>query len=116
MFDHILGHRYFMFLERGQEVPLSEAVASWYDSVYRPVMEVLQKHQIRQRLPNWTEADLYLALTRRWLELAADGHEGSPEGAGASLMHETEEPHARSASMMVRRWVRQNIRRRIPSP
>jgi hypothetical protein len=60
----------------------------------------------RQRLPNWTEADLYLALTRRWLELAAEGHEGSPEGAGASLMHETEEPHARSASMMVRRWVR----------
>ena len=116
MFDHILGHRYFMFLERGQEVPLSEAVASWYDSVYRPVMEVLQKHQIRQRLPNWTEADLYLALTRRWLELAADGHEGSPEEAGASLIHETEEPHAKSASMMVRRWVRQNIRRRIPSP
>src|SRR2546421_1419835 len=116
MFDHILGHRYFMFLERGQEVPLSEAVGSWDDSVYRPGMEVLQKHQIKQRLPNWTEADPYLALTRRWLELATDGHEGSPEEAGASLIHETEEPHAKSASMMVRRWVRQNIRRRIPSP
>jgi hypothetical protein len=113
IFEHILGHRYFMSLERGKEVPLSEAVASWYDSVYRRIMEVLEKHQIRERLPQWTEADLYLALTRRWLDLAAEGHDGSPEGAGASLLHETEENTERSASIMLRRWVRQSIRRTI---
>jgi hypothetical protein len=113
IFEHILGHRYFMSLERGEEVPLSEAVASWYDSVYRPVMGVLEDHQIRQRLPHWTEADLYLALTRRWLDLAAEGQEGGPDSAGVSLLHEAEENKARSTPAMVRRWVRQSIRRTI---
>jgi hypothetical protein len=113
IFEHILGHRYFMSLERDHEVPLSEAVADWYDSVYRPVMEVLENHHIRERFPQWTEADLYLALTRRWLELARDGHHAGPEGAGDSLLQEAEEHRARSAAIMLRRWVRQSIRRTI---
>jgi hypothetical protein len=113
IFEHILGHRYFMSLERGKEVPLSEAVANWYDDVYRPVMEVLEKHHIRERYPQWTEADLYLALTRRWLELAREGHDAGPEGAGVSLVEEAEENVARSASIMLQRWVRKSIRRTI---
>src|SRR5439155_26899116 len=104
---------YFMSLERGEEVPQSEAVASWYDTVYRPIMEVLEKHHIRERFPQWTEADLYLALTRRWLELASEGLDAGPEGAGVSLLHEAEEARARSASTMLRRWGRQSIRRTI---
>jgi uncharacterized ParB-like nuclease family protein len=113
IFEHILGHRYFMSLERGVEVPLSEAVASWYDTVYRPIMEVVEKHHIRERFSQWTEADLYLALTRRWLELASEGQAAGPEGAGISLLHEAEEARARSASKMLRRWVRHSIRRTI---
>jgi hypothetical protein len=113
IFEHILGHRYFMSLERGKEVPLSEAVANWYDAVYRPVMEVLENHHIRERFPQWTEADLYLALTRRWLELARDGHDAGPEDAGISLVQEAEESSARSAAIMLRRWVRKSIRRTI---
>jgi hypothetical protein len=113
IFEHILGHRYFMCLERGQEVPLHEAVADWYDRVYRPIRDVLEKHHIRERFPQWTEADLYLALTRRWLELAQEGHDAGPEGAGESLVHEAEESRERSASIMLRGWVRHNIRRTI---
>ncbi|MDQ6742177.1 MAG: hypothetical protein M3Z97_04620 [Candidatus Dormibacteraeota bacterium] len=113
IFEHILGHRYFMSLERGKEVPLSEAVANWYDAVYRPVMEVLENHHIRERFPQWTETDLYLALTRRWLELARDGHDAGPEDAGISLVQEADESSARSAAIMLRRWVRKSIRRTI---
>ena len=114
IFEHILGHRYFMSLERRQEVPLAEAVASWYDDVYRPVMHVLEKHQVREHFPNWTEADLYLALTRRWLELAQEGHDPGPEEAGSSLVEEAEErQHNARAAIMLRRWVRKSIRRTI---
>jgi hypothetical protein len=113
IFEHILGHRYFMSLERGEEVPLPEAVADWYDSVYRPIMSVLEKYRIGERFPQWTEADLYLALTRRWLELGQEGHDAGPEGAGASLLHEAEEASHRSVRLMLRRWVRKSIRRTI---
>jgi hypothetical protein len=114
IFEHILGHRYFLSLERGQEVPLPEAVASWYDLVYRPVMEVLERHRIAERFPQLTEADLYLALTRRWLELSQEDQSIGAEGAGASLLEEAETEDARSALLrMVRRWLRQSARRTL---
>jgi hypothetical protein len=107
MFDHILGHRYFLGLERGREVPLPQAAASWFDLVYRPIMEVVERHQIAERLPSWTDADLYLALTRRWLELSRDGDPTGPESAGAVLLEDAAEAEAMSAlSRAVRRWVR----------
>ena len=73
IFEHILGHRYFMSLERGHEVPLTEAVADWYDSVYRPLTEVAREHGLQARLPGWTDGDVYLALTWLWLDLGEEG-------------------------------------------
>lgn len=114
IFEHILGHRYFMSLERGQEVPLPDAVADWYDSVYRPVMEVVRRHRTAEHLPDWTEADLYLAVTRCWLELGGEGQSTGPEVASAALVEDAARKPAKSAvPEMVRRWVRQHIRRAI---
>ena len=114
IFEHILGHRYFLSLERGQEVPLPEAVASWYDSVYRPVMEVLERYRIADRFPEWTEADLYLALTRRWLELSQEDPATGPEAAGASLLGDAQAADGGLAlARMVRRWIAGSVRRTI---
>jgi hypothetical protein len=113
IFEHILGHRYFMSLAAGRGVPLSESVASWYDTVYTPVRHVLEKHHIREHFPGWTEADLYLALTRRWLELAQEGHQGGLDGAVSSLVTDFEQKRRRSPSIMLRRWVRQSIHRTV---
>jgi uncharacterized membrane protein YgaE (UPF0421/DUF939 family) len=84
--EHILGHRYFLGLERGREVPIQEAAASWYDSVYRPLMEVATRHRLRDRLPGWTEADVYLALSKLWLELEGEGRPAGPEVAARALL------------------------------
>ncbi len=88
--EHILGHRYFLGIERGHEVPLQEAAASWYDSVYRPLMEVAGRHRIRARLPGWTEADVYLALSKLWLELENEGRPADPEVAARRLLADPE--------------------------
>ena len=85
--NHILGHRYFMGLERG-EVSLPEAAASWYDNVYLPVAEVIRKHNILEHFPGWTEADLYVEITRRWLELSEAGQPSGPDNAAHSLLAE----------------------------
>jgi hypothetical protein len=79
---HILGHRYFLGLDRGEEVPLSEAAASWYDNVFVPVQELIRRHDLLRNLPGWTECDAYVELTRRWLALSSAGAK-SPRHAAA---------------------------------
>jgi hypothetical protein len=114
IYEHILGHRYFMGLERGEEVPLSEAVADWFDEVYRPIVDVVRRHKIADHFPGLTEADLYISLTRRWLEMSSAGEPGGPEDAGASLLHEAfREQHRPALSRMVRRWGLHRSRRTL---
>jgi len=85
---HILGHRYFLGLEGGGKVSLPEAAASWYDNVYLPVAQVIREHKVLEHFPGWTEADLYVEITRRWLELSVAGQPAGPDEAARSLLAE----------------------------
>jgi uncharacterized ParB-like nuclease family protein len=88
IFKHILGHRYFLGLERGREIPLAEAAASWYDNVYTPVAKVIRKHRVLEQLPGWMEADVYVEITRRWLQLSEEGAPAGPDPAVHALLDE----------------------------
>ena len=101
--SHIIGHRYFLSLEQHRDVPLQEAAASWYDHVYRPVVDAIRKHRVLEQLPGWTEADVYVEVTRRWLALSQEGEPAGPDPAIQGLLAE----HART-------WWR--WRRRIQLP
>lgn len=86
IFKHILGHRYFMGLERGHEVSLAEAAVSWYDNVYTPIAKLIRKYRVLELMPHWTEADLYVEITRRWLQLSEEGEPSGPDPALHSLL------------------------------
>ena len=60
LLEHIAVHRYFLGLERGEGIPWPEAVLSWYDHLYRPIVEIIRQQHILQEFPGRTEADLYL--------------------------------------------------------
>jgi hypothetical protein len=60
LIEHIAVHRYFMGIERKQKIPWLEAVASWYDHVYQPMVKIIRDHNILKDFPRRTEADLYL--------------------------------------------------------
>jgi len=115
--EHILGHRYFLGVERGHEVPVPEAAASWYDSVYRPAMEVARAHELQQRLPGWTDADLYLAITRLWLDLDEEGLPAGPESAAETLLANPEAmaPHTHAGRSVTGVLRRLYSRSRAPS-
>jgi len=102
---HILGHAYFMGLEQGRSVPLKEAAASWYDHVYRPIEDAIRQHHVLERLPGWTEADVYVEIARRWLELSEGGAVAGPDPAVRDLLAE----HSRS-------WWRRRRRIRLEAP
>jgi hypothetical protein len=87
---HILGHRYFLAIDRGHDVSTPEAAASWYDLVYEPLIDLVCSQDLDGRLPGWTETDIYVALTRIWLDLDEEGLAAGPEGAASTLLADPE--------------------------
>ena len=85
---HILGHGYFLGLETGRPVSLPEAAASWYDNVYHPIAEAIRKYAVLEQLPGWTETDLYVEITHRWLKLSQGGEAAGPDPAVEALLEE----------------------------
>ncbi len=90
--QHIIGHRYFLSLEQHRDVPLQEAAASWYDHVYHPIAQAIRNHHVLEQLPGWTEADVYVEVTRRWMQLSKEGKPTGPDPAIHALLAE----HTRS--------------------
>jgi len=61
--EHIDVHHYFMGLDEERDVPFDEAVAHWYDTVYRPVVASIRASGVMRDFPGRTETDLYLWLS-----------------------------------------------------
>jgi hypothetical protein len=79
MLDHITVHQYLRNQDLAREgidhqLSWEEAVASWYDTVYMPVVDAIRDYGLLEDFPTRTEADLYLwvALHRERLALAHD--------------------------------------------
>lgn len=62
LLGHIYLHAQVMEQIRGEPVPMSEAAANWYDTVYRPAVTLIRKHDVLKRSGDdkRTEADMYL--------------------------------------------------------
>jgi hypothetical protein len=88
IFKHILGHQYFLGLELHHAVPLPEAAASWYDTVYLPIAKAIRRHKVLEHMQGWTEADVYVEITRRWLALSEAGKPSGPDPAVHALLDE----------------------------
>lgn len=60
LIEHIAVHRYFLGIERQRAIKWEEAVTSWYNNLYTPVVRAIREHDILKDFPRRTEADLYL--------------------------------------------------------
>lgn len=60
LLEHINVHRWYLGEQKRMEIPYAEAVASWYDNVYCPVVECIREQNLLQHFPGRTESDLYL--------------------------------------------------------
>jgi hypothetical protein len=72
LLEHISVHRWYMGEEKGAEVPFPEAVASWFENVYIPMVGLIHEHSLLENFPDRTEADLYLWIIEyEWFLLDA---------------------------------------------
>lgn len=87
LMEHIDVHRYFMGLEQQREISFSEAAVHWYDTVYMPVVQVLQEGGVLHHFPERTQADLYVWLVEHQAQLEQDlGWKIRPEYAASQLV------------------------------
>jgi len=63
--EHIRGHKYIREKETGQPMSNEDAVANWYDTVYLPIVYLIQKRNLLKYFPGRTAADLYLWFVSR---------------------------------------------------
>lgn len=60
--EHIIVHKYLQESEHGRLFSMAEAAASWYDTVYLPMVHLVRERKIQSCFPGNTESDLYIWL------------------------------------------------------
>ena len=60
LLDHVNVHRHFRGDDERREIPWPEAVRSWRDTVYRPMVGRIEESGILGEFPGRTATDLYL--------------------------------------------------------
>src|SRR5438270_7955857 len=80
LLEHISVHRWFLGIELEREITYQEAVASWYDRVFMPIVEGIREAAMLREFPKRTEADLYLWLIEHlwYLREAGELDENAP--------------------------------------
>jgi len=66
IYNHILVHKYFLNETRNDEIPFPEALVSWYNNVYCPVLTIIHEQWLLLNFPGRTESDLYVWIVKHW--------------------------------------------------
>jgi hypothetical protein len=66
VFNHILGHKYFLNQDKSEEIPLAEALVSWYREIYSPLIKIINDHRLCWNFPGQTGSDLYIWIVKHW--------------------------------------------------
>ncbi|MDR2864508.1 MAG: transcriptional regulator [Spirochaetaceae bacterium] len=66
IYNHILVHKYYMNENRGDEIPFTDALLSWYNNVYQPIIEIEKEEKLCALFPKRTESDLYVWIVKHW--------------------------------------------------
>lgn len=67
--DHIHHHKYYINQSRSEEIPFDVALRSWYDNVFRPIVDIIERERLLSHFPGRTTADLYVWIVKHWDEL-----------------------------------------------
>ena len=90
LLEHIAVHRYFMGIDQGRPISEEGAVRHWYETLYLPVVEVVNRSEILEELPGRTATDFYLwTMDHLHFLNAQEGGAPSDPGRAAQDLIET---------------------------
>jgi hypothetical protein len=70
LLGHIREHKWYINLSKAVEIPFGEAAASWYDTVYLPIIRIIRDTRLLAKFPRCTESDLYVFVGKHWAEMS----------------------------------------------
>ena len=82
---HIQVHKYYLNQGKSETLSFEEGARSWYENVYKPIIEEVRLQKLLVAFPGTTEADLYMWIVRHWdnLKHMSGSHEVSIESAAS---------------------------------
>lgn len=66
IYNHILVHKYYLNEGLEEEIPFSDALVSWYENVYKPIIDIIVAERLDARFPGRTASDLYVWIVKHW--------------------------------------------------
>jgi hypothetical protein len=63
---HIEGHKYFLDRQGDQETPFDQSLRSWFERVFKPIVDTIRREGIIARFPGRTVDDLYVWIVKHW--------------------------------------------------
>jgi hypothetical protein len=66
IYDHILVHKYYLNQQINGELPFRDALVSWYNNVYKPIIGIITEEKLCACFPGRTESDLYVWIIKHW--------------------------------------------------
>lgn len=78
IYNHILTHKYFINQNQTEEIPMEDAILSWFNNVYLPVVTTIQKYKIMKYFRKNTVSDLYVWIITFYDELKKKFGDGLP--------------------------------------
>jgi hypothetical protein len=120
MWDHILLRQESMTDRLGRPVRIQEAVTSWFDEIYLPIVRVVRERHLLDLLPGHSETDVYLWVAANRQEIEGEQENMNPESTAAAYADIVEREATLSHRLgrlprIVRRRIRQ-AGRRPPAP
>ncbi|HTX72296.1 MAG TPA: transcriptional regulator, partial [Rectinemataceae bacterium] len=67
--EHILVHKYYVNQSMTGELSFRDALFSWHENVYRPIVLAIEEEGLLARFPGRTTSDLYVFIVQHWDEL-----------------------------------------------
>jgi hypothetical protein len=109
LLEHIEFHHYLLAEQEGVEVSYEDAVVSWYENVYLPVVKIIREHNLTDEFKGATELDLYLWIIKyQWyLRLAYKKDDGVAQQSAKSAKREAarqvvEEEHQPAVKKLIK--------------
>ena len=66
IYNHILTHKYYINQGKEEEVSMEDAVLSWFNTVYLPIVTSVRKCHVLHKFPKRTLGDMYVWIVRFW--------------------------------------------------
>ena len=72
LLEHIAVNRYYLGIERNHEISNEEGLCHWNETIYQPVVQVIEKKSLLDDFPDETETSLYLWIQENMAELVKE--------------------------------------------